>query len=70
MLRDNYSVTQELGDKWLASLSLRVLRVPFAIVPLEYNFLLNPYHPDFSSIQIVEIVPFVFDLRLAFRIEG
>ncbi len=40
------------GDNWIADSSSAVLRVPSVIVPSEHNFLINPAHPDFSSIVI------------------
>jgi RES domain-containing protein len=40
------------------------LRLPSVIVPSEYNFLLNPLHPDFRNVRIVEVEPFTFDRRI------
>ncbi len=56
-----------LGGDWFASNCSVVLRVPSAVVPLEWNFLLNPRHPDFAKIQIGETLPFGFDERLMKR---
>ncbi len=58
------TVLRDLGDAWLESLSSMVLQVPSAIVPDELNYLINPAHPDFSSIEIGDPVPFEIDLRL------
>ena len=55
---------QDIGDSWLASLWSPVLKVPSAVVPGAYNFLLNPEHPDFSRIRVEPPVPFRFDERL------
>lgn len=41
-----------------------MLRVPSVLVYQETNFLLNPAHPDFKRIQIVETEDFRFDPRL------
>lgn len=60
----NYNLTQQLGDQWLNNLSSAVLKVPSAIVPMEFNYLLNPYHPDFTQIKIEHISAFQFDPRL------
>jgi RES domain-containing protein len=54
----------DLGDSWAASRRSAVLRVPSAVVPSEGNFLLNPEHPDFTSIRIGSATPFEFDARL------
>lgn len=60
----NYSITQALGDKWIREGKTAVLKVPSAIIELEYNYLLNPEHPAFSKIEIAKISKFTFDPRL------
>jgi RES domain-containing protein len=60
----NYPYTQAIGDKWLAERETAVLKVPSAIIDLEYNYLLNSAHPDFNQIKIAAIKPFTFDSRL------
>jgi len=60
----NYPDTQAMGDNWLQSRETAVLKVPSAIIDLEYNYLLNPAHPDFAKITIADIKPFEFDKRL------
>lgn len=41
------------------------LRVPSVVIPLEFNWLLNPAHPDFCRVQIVhEVDPFFLGPRL------
>lgn len=42
------------------------LRVPSAIVPLEFNLVLNPAHPDFDfdQVQDGEPEPYSLDPRL------
>ncbi|TDX00548.1 RES family NAD+ phosphorylase [Dinghuibacter silviterrae] len=56
--------TQRIGDAWVASGASAVLRVPSAIVPEEYNFILNPTHPDFERIKHLRVEAFEFDARL------
>jgi RES domain-containing protein len=63
----NYPVTQFLGDTWLRKMETAVLKVPSAIIDLEYNYLLNPAHPDFEKIKISSINKFTFDPRLKAR---
>jgi len=53
-----------LGDEWFRRGKTAVLRVPSAVVPLEWNFLLNARHADFGKIGIGETLPFGFDERL------
>lgn len=61
---DNYPITQKIGNNWLNSGKSAVLKVPSAIIDLEYNYLLNPNHNDFAKIKVVEINRFAFDPRL------
>lgn len=42
---------QVIGTKWAVKLSGAVLAVPSAVVPSEFNYLLNPLHPDFRKIK-------------------
>ena len=60
----NYPYTQQIGDKWLLSQDTAVFKVPSAIIDQEYNYLLNPAHPDFDKIKISMVKPFSFDTRL------
>jgi RES domain-containing protein len=56
--------TQRLGDEWIARGKSAVLRVPSALVPRESNYVLNPRHPDFSTIRVGEPEPVTMDPRL------
>lgn len=55
---------QQIGAAWLDSLRTPVLRVPTVIVPNQYNYLLNPLHPDFAKITIGPKQVFATDPRL------
>jgi RES domain-containing protein len=59
-----YPQCQQLGDAWLEKGTSAVLKVPSAVVPLEYNYLLNPAHPDFVRIKLQAVADFVFDPRI------
>jgi RES domain-containing protein len=41
-----------------------VLKVPSAVTLVEFNYLLNPEHRDFASIEIGDPQPFKLDYRL------
>lgn len=62
-----YVICQETGDQWLAAKQTAVLKVPSAIIQNEYNFLLNPNHPDFGKIEVKSVEDFFFDERLGIR---
>lgn len=55
---------QKIGDKWVKEAKAAILKVPSSIIPEEYNFLLNPNHPDFDKIKLVGTHPFLFDDRI------
>lgn len=56
--------TQRIGDQFVAASESCVLQVPSAVVPGDFNFLLNPAHPDFDAIQLISRVDFPFDPRI------
>jgi RES domain-containing protein len=56
--------TQEIGDQWLASGRSCILEVPSVIVPHESNFMLNPNHPDFATVEIGQPISLDIDHRL------
>lgn len=58
------SLVRDIGTEWLRSLASAVARVPAVTTPGEFNYLLNPLHPDFTRIQTVETLPFQFDPRM------
>ena len=57
--------TQAIGDKWVEQAGAPVLRVPSVVVPEEWNYLLNPDHPDFVQIEIGNPAKFDFDPRFS-----
>ena len=58
------SALAAIGRGWLTRADTAVLAVPSAIVPVEWNYLLNPAHPDFSRIRISRPFNFEFDERM------
>lgn len=56
--------SQAIGDSWLTAKASAVLQVPSAIIPREFNYLLNPEYPDFAAIKATAPKPFSFDPRL------
>jgi RES domain-containing protein len=55
----------DITQPWLRSSSHLTLKIPSAVMPLSFNFLLNPKHTAIEKVHISEIIPFVFDNRLA-----
>jgi RES domain-containing protein len=44
--------TQRIGDRWLDGAASVVIRVPSAVVPGEFNYVINPRHPHFGELRI------------------
>jgi RES domain-containing protein len=56
--------TQYIGDDFLKANEHLMLQVPSAIVAGDFNYIINPKHPDFKSLKIIMTEPFEFDSRL------
>lgn len=55
---------KHIGKDFLLKQKHLFLKVPSAIVNEEYNYLLNPLHPDAGLVKIISTQPFAFDQRL------
>ncbi len=53
-----------IGDSWVKAGKSAILKLPSAIVPEEFNYLLNPAHPDFHKVTHGKPRLFEVDLRL------
>ena len=58
------TATKDIGAGWAKSLRSPVLRVPCALVPKAFNYLVNPLHPDSARITTGAPEPLRFDTRL------
>ncbi len=59
-----HPLLQDLGTAWLISCRTVVARVPSVTTPGEFNYLLNPQHPDFARIVQGPEESFQFDPRM------
>ncbi len=55
--------TRVFGKSWIKAGETPALRVPSAVILGEFNYLLNPLHPDFGKIKFSPPQPFAFDSR-------
>ena len=53
-----------MGDNWFRSGATAILAVPSVVIPLEFNYLINPSHPDFVKLAVESPQPFELDPRL------
>ncbi|WP_319523585.1 RES family NAD+ phosphorylase [Breoghania sp.] len=59
------SATKTIGDQWISEKRSTVFKVPSVVVPAEFNYLLNPGHPDWRLVEIGKPEVYRFDPRLA-----
>lgn len=57
-------ITQKIGDDFIIANKDLILKVPSAVAPGDFNFLINPSHKEFSKVKIIKMSPFGFDQRL------
>jgi RES domain-containing protein len=55
---------KEYGHRWLSQGRSAVLKVPSALISSEFNFILNPLHPDFRKIKISVPEEFCYNPRM------
>jgi RES domain-containing protein len=62
--REDASYTQSAGSEWLESESTALLKVPSAVMPYAYNYILNPAHADVVNIKIEMVIDVQHDPRI------
>lgn len=55
--------TLQLGDQFILENEFLVMKVPSAVIPGDFNYLINPRHPDFEKIKNIKTEPYEFDER-------
>ncbi|GAA0559581.1 RES family NAD+ phosphorylase [Chitinophaga japonensis] len=66
----DYSKCQPAGHRWYDEARYPVMKVPSAIVPLEYNYVLNVNHADFSKVKLIDVAGFIPDPRIEAMLKG
>ncbi len=54
---------QGIGDRWLAEGMYCILQVPSVVIPQEWNYVINPAHPEAKEIRIVKTEDLILDER-------
>jgi RES domain-containing protein len=62
--KDSEAVTRMIGDEWLRLGKTALLRVPSAVMPETWNWLLNPRHAGASRVHILTAGTYRHDSRL------
>ena len=61
----SYSDLQNIGSDWYNKRESLVLKIPSAIIPFEFNYVINTEHPEFASkISLVRTENYFWDSRL------
>ena len=58
------SSTRQFGTRLLSEAKTAVIKIPSVVIPEEFNYILNPAHPDSKNFKILDIQDFVFDVRI------
>lgn len=58
------SALADLTDRWIEAGEQWIMRVPSVHSPTEYNYLLNPLHPEHATLKLVSVESHPFDPRL------
>lgn len=56
--------TQKFGDHFITENKYCVLQIPSVVTKGDYNILINPKHPLFEKITIINVEKFPFDERI------
>lgn len=59
-----YPACRQIGDRWIEMGNSLLFEVPSSIIREETNVLINPHHPEFREVKIVDSRDFRFDERL------
>jgi RES domain-containing protein len=60
-----YSKLQDIGSEWIKNKSSLILKVPSAIIPQEYNYIINTEHADFKeNVKLIRTEKYFWDERL------
>lgn len=60
-----YSTLQRIGSGWYNKRESLVLKIPSAIIPFEFNYIINTEHPEFNTnVNLVRTEDYFWDSRL------
>lgn len=61
---NNYSSCQSVGDLWFTKGANLLLKVPSAVLPEEYNYVINTWHKDYKKVKLIEVSNLFPDARI------
>ena len=57
-------LSRDYGTKWAEDKETLILKVPSAVVPEQFNYILNPMHPEMNKVKIAESTKLYIDPRI------
>jgi RES domain-containing protein len=56
--------TIAIGQAWVTQANALAMKVPSVVCPADFNYILNPRHPDMRDVASIAVDPFNLDPRL------
>jgi RES domain-containing protein len=56
--------TIEIGQAWVTQANALAMKVPSVVCPADFNYILNPRHPDMRDVATIAVDAFELDSRL------
>ncbi len=60
----DFSKCQPWGNTWYDEIQTPILKVPSAVLPDAFNFVINTIHPDYKKIKLIGVTDLVPDERI------
>jgi RES domain-containing protein len=60
----DYSKCQPIGNEWYDAGDFLLLKVPSAVLPESFNYVINSLHPEFKKIKILKVTDLIPDERI------
>lgn len=58
------SSTKDFGTRFLNAKTKLAIKIPSSVMPDEFNYILNPLHPNSKNIKVLEIQDLAYDVRI------
>ncbi len=60
----DYTKCQQAGNHWYEKGRVPIFKMPSAVLPQAYNYVINTMHPEYSKIRLIQITDLVPDERI------
>lgn len=61
---NNYSQCQKIGNQWYDENKTLLLKVPSAVLPQSFNFVINTTHADYKKIKLIGVSDLIPDKKI------